>query len=167
MDIRLRPADHADLHFVLEGMRGLAATEGRPGAVTVSVERLAELLDGPGGAECLIAERGSEPPVPIGHAWWFVKHRTFTGQPVMWLEDLHIAPEHRGRGVGRAVMTLLARRARRAGMEGIAWTVEPGNDRAMAFYERLGAARAGSVAMGMDRAAIDALADGPGGHGPG
>ena len=135
--------------------------------MTVSVERLAELLDGPGGRGVPDRRAWERAAVPIGHAWWFVKHRTFTGQPVMWLEDLHIAPEHRGRGVGRAVMTLLARRARRAGMEGIAWTVEPGNDRAMAFYERLGAARAGSVAMGMDRAAIDALADGPGGHGPG
>lgn len=144
MKTRLRPASPADVAFILENIRGLAAVEGRPDAVTVSARRLAELLFGPMPvATCSIIhdrEAGD-----VGHAWYYYFAPTFTGTLVLYLEDLYIRPEHRGRGIGRVCMGQLAAVAKAAGAEGMAWSVVDGNDAAAAFYEQLGArAKTGS-----------------------
>lgn len=138
MHTTLRPADPADLAFILENIRGLAAVEGRPEAVTVTPRRLGELLWGPMPvASCSIVHaRGMG---DVGHAWYYYFAPTFTGTLVLYLEDLYIRPECRGRGIGRACMARLAALAREAGAEGMAWSVVEGNDAAAAFYEQLGA----------------------------
>ena len=138
MHTTLRPAGTADLAFILENIMGLAAVEGRPDAVTVTPQRLGELLWGPQPvASCSIIH--AQGVGDVGHAWYYYFAPTFTGTRVLYLEDLYIRPEYRGQGIGRICMARLAALAREAGAEGMAWSVVDGNDAAAAFYEQLGA----------------------------
>jgi GNAT superfamily N-acetyltransferase len=87
-------------------------------------------------AECLIAERLGE---PVGLALFFHNFSTFTGRPGLYLEDLFVLPEHRGAGVGQALLQALARIARGRGCRRMEWAVLDWNERAIAFYRKLGA----------------------------
>jgi GNAT superfamily N-acetyltransferase len=71
----------------------------------------------------------------VGCAVWFRTYSTFTGRLGIWLEDLFVRPEHRGRGHGRALLDHL-----RALTDGrVEWSVLDWNAPAIAFYEQLGA----------------------------
>lgn len=129
------------MEFVVENLRGLAGIEGRPDAVQVTPERLAELALGPGATcTCRVVEALDGVRVTrVGHAWYYFPVPTFTGRPVLYLEDLYIRPEHRRHGIGRSAMAALAREAKAAGCESMHWTVVDSNRAAWAFYESLGA----------------------------
>ncbi|MCX5688589.1 MAG: GNAT family N-acetyltransferase [Planctomycetota bacterium] len=138
MQTSFRPATPADLAFILENIKGLAAVEGRPDVVTVSTQRLGALLFGSTPvAQCSIVHAAGIGDV--GHAWYYYFAPTFTGTLVLYLEDLYIRPEYRGLGIGRDCMAHLAALAKAAGAEGMAWSVVDGNDAAVSFYEQLGA----------------------------
>ena len=155
--MQLRPATPDDLAFILDNIRGLAQVEGRPEYVTVTKERLGELLFGVRPvAECRVihAAGGGD----VGHAWYYYVAPTFTGTLVLYLEDLYIRPEHRGAGIGRACMAELAAIAKAAGAEGMAWSVVDGNDAAAAFYAKLGARpKTGSTTFRLDDEAFERL----------
>lgn len=157
MSITLRPAIPADAPFILDNIRGLAAVEGRPESVTISVERIVEILFGPTpAARCLIIERHG---AAIGQAWIYTIVPTFTGAKVLYLEDLYIRPEHRSRGAGRATMAVLSAMALREGCTAMQWSIVEGNEAAARFYERLGASiKGGSIPYRLDRGAMVALA---------
>lgn len=156
MSIALRGAEPGDLGFVLSNMRSLAAAEGRPGAVTVTVRRLEEMLfGGAPRARCLIVERDAE---AVGHAWIEERYSTFTGHKALYLEDLVIVESVRGQGVGRRAMGLLAALARREGFESMAWSVVDENREVFRFYERLGGRPTGSTPFRLEGAAYEALA---------
>ena len=76
----------------------------------------------------------------VGFAVWFHNYSTFLGQHGLYLEDLFVVPEWRGRGVGRALLTYLARVAVDRGCGRMEWSVLDWNEPARGFYERLGAA---------------------------
>lgn len=153
----LRPACPADLEFILENIKGLAAVEGRPEAATVTSPRLGELLFGPKPvAQCRIIHAAGAGDV--GHAWFYYFAPTFTGTLVLYLEDLYIRPQHRGLGIGRSCMAHLAALAKSAGAEGLAWSVVDGNDDASAFYAKLGATpRTGSTTYRFSGEAFERL----------
>jgi GNAT superfamily N-acetyltransferase len=138
MTLAIRPGERADVPLIAELIRGLARFEKMEDQVTMTEERLAANLFGERRyAETLIAEQDDSQPV--GFALFFHNFSTFLGQPGIYLEDLFVLPEHRGRGIGRALLKELARLAveRRCGR--LEWAVLDWNRDAIGFYERLGA----------------------------
>jgi len=86
--------------------------------------------------EILIGERGER---AVGYAIYYFAYSSFTCSPVLFIEDLFVLPEERGQGVGKALMTALARAAVRGGCEQMEWIVLDWNAPSIAFYRRLGA----------------------------
>ena len=105
----------------------------------------------------MIAERNG---APVGFALWFASYSTFTGKPGLYLEDLYVKPEHRGHGVGRAMLRDLARRALAGGYVRLEWSVLDWNKPAIDFYRSIGARPMDEwTKQSMDIAAIAALAE--------
>lgn len=144
--LHARDALPADVPDILRNIRGLALAEGRPDAAVITERRLDELLFGRGPgrpgptAHCLIFSLQPSPR-PVGHAWMDVRYPTFTGRPLLHLEDLYIDPAHRGRGIGRRAMAHVAAFAHALGCARLEWSVLVDNARAIRFYEQLGAQR--------------------------
>jgi GNAT superfamily N-acetyltransferase len=137
MKLVIRPATAADVPAIADLIRGLARYEKLEQDVTMTEELLAKNLFGPKPfAETLIAQ---EAAAPIGFALFFHNFSTFLAKPGIYLEDLFVAPEHRGRGIGRALLKELARIAVERGCGRLEWSVLDWNRDAIAFYERLGA----------------------------
>jgi GNAT superfamily N-acetyltransferase len=75
----------------------------------------------------------------VGMALWFRNYSTWTGRHGIYLEDLFVRPEHRGRGYGRALLAGLARRCVDEGLTRLEWSVLDWNEPALGFYRALGA----------------------------
>jgi GNAT superfamily N-acetyltransferase len=135
--LAIRPGERADVAVIAELIRGLARFEKLEHEVTMTEERLASNLFGPHRyAETLIAQEDDE---PVGFALFFHNFSTFLARPGIYLEDLFVIPEHRGHGVGRALLKELARLAVERDCGRLEWSVLDWNREAIAFYERLGA----------------------------
>jgi GNAT superfamily N-acetyltransferase len=133
----LRPAEPSDVHAIADLIRGLARFEKMEDEVKLTDERLATGLFGPRPyAEAVLAEEDGR---PVGFALFFHNFSTFLARPGIYLEDLFVLPEHRGRGIGRALLAHLARLAVERGCGRVEWAVLDWNSEAIAFYERLGA----------------------------
>ncbi len=91
-------------------------------------------------AEAVIADRGG---IPVGFALYFYIFSTFKGRPGLYLEDLFVLPEHRGKGIGRALLAHLAGIAVENDCSRFEWTVLDWNEPSIRFYENLGAKRHG------------------------
>jgi len=135
--LRIRPAVEADVPLILCFIRELAEYERLLDEVVATEERLRRTLFGPlPGAEVVIAEQGGE---PVGFALFFHNYSTFLAQPGLYLEDLYVRPEARGRGIGRALLAHLARVARERECGRLEWWVLDWNEAAIRFYHSLGA----------------------------
>ena len=86
--------------------------------------------------ETLICRRGRR---PVGFALYFFTYSTFLGRPSLYLEDLFVLPEERGRGAGRALLRALGKVAVARGCGRMEWTVLDWNAPAIRFYRRIGA----------------------------
>ena len=136
----IRPATPADLPDILRLVHELAAYEREPDAVEATEEDFAAVLfptDGEPTAFCHVAE-GREGRV-VGIALWFLTFSTWTGRQGIHLEDLFVEPRHRGSGLGKALLTELARECRERGYRRLEWSVLRWNAPSIAFYESLGA----------------------------
>ena len=137
MTLVIRQGEPADVPVIAGLIRGLARFEKLEDELTMTEERLAANLFGPHHyAETLIAEVNGS---PIGFALFFHNFSTFLAQPGIYLEDLFVVPEHRGGGVGRALLKELARLAIERECGRLEWSVLDWNREAIGFYERLGA----------------------------
>lgn len=137
MTLVIRPAEAADVPVIAELIRGLARFEKLEHDVTMTEELLAQNLFGPHRyAETLLAEDGA---APVGFALFFHNFSTFLALPGIYLEDLFVVPEHRGRGIGRSLLQRLAQIAVERGCGRLEWSVLDWNRDAIGFYERLGA----------------------------
>jgi GNAT superfamily N-acetyltransferase len=137
MTLRIRPGELADVPSVAELIRGLARYEKLEHEVSMTEEKLTAGLFGERRyAETLIAEEDAQ---PVGFALFFHNFSTFLAQPGIYLEDLFVVPEQRGRGVGRAMLERLAQVAIDRGCGRLEWAVLDWNQDAIRFYERLGA----------------------------
>jgi GNAT superfamily N-acetyltransferase len=87
-------------------------------------------------AEVVIATYEGE---PAGFALFFHNFSTLLGQPGVYLEDLFVMPKYRGRGIGRILLSFLAKVAVERGCGRLEWWVLDWNQPAIRFYERLGA----------------------------
>ena len=136
-EIQVRPATPADSSVILEFIRGLARFEKLEHEMVATEAMLRRHAF---GAEplihVLIAERGS---APAGFALYFFNFSTFVGLPGLYLEDLFVEPEHRGHGIGKLLLTELARIAVERGCARFEWSVLDWNEQAIGFYQRLGA----------------------------
>ena len=141
MSLSIRPATAADVPLILAFIRGLAEYEKRLPEVEATEEKLRATLFPEGGraaAECVLA---FESATPAGFALFFTNYSTFLAQPGLYLEDLFVPAEFRGRGIGKALLLHLAKLANGRGCGRMEWTVLDWNQPAIEFYESLGARR--------------------------
>ncbi|MBW6527928.1 GNAT family N-acetyltransferase [Sphingomonas sp. RHCKR7] len=137
MTVSIRPAAPADVPVILRFVRELAAFERAPDAVEATEPMLrAALFDQPPAAEALIAERDG---AAVGFAIFYVTFSTWTGRRGLWLDDLYVAPEARGHGVGAALLARLAGIALDRGYARFEWWVLDWNTPAIDFYRAKGA----------------------------
>ncbi len=133
----IRPAAPADVPTVARLIRALAEYERLADHVVLDEDRLREHLFGPRPyCEALIAEDAG---TPVGFALFFHNYSTFLGRPGIYLEDLFVLPEYRGRGHGKALLAALARLALERGCGRLEWAVLDWNEPAIGFYKSLGA----------------------------
>ena len=137
MTLSVRPGEKTDVHLIAELIRGLARFEMLEDQVTMTEEKLDRHMFGERAyAETLIAEDDGE---QVGFALFFHSFSTFLGQPGLYLEDLFVLPEGRGKGVGRKLLERLAQIAVERECGRVEWAVLDWNQDAIRFYERLGA----------------------------
>ena len=155
--LRLRDAVPGDEGLVLRFIRALAEYERLTHEVHATEADVARWILGPGRrAEALVAEWDGS---PVGFAVWFYSFSTFLARPSLYVEDVFVAPEARGRGVGRAVFAHLARRALAEGCGRMEWSVLDWNAPSIAFYRTLGARpREGWTLQQLTGPALEALA---------
>jgi GNAT superfamily N-acetyltransferase len=133
----IRAATAADVQAILELIRALATYERAPNEVTATEQGLTEVLFGQKpAAEVLLA---FENETAVGFAVFFHNFSTWLGRPGLYLEDLFVRPEHRGKGYGRALLIDLAKIARERGCGRMEWAVLDWNEPAIEFYRKLGA----------------------------
>jgi GNAT superfamily N-acetyltransferase len=137
--VNIRPATRNDAALIVELIRGLAEYERAPEQAVVTVEDI--LRDGfPARGEpkfwVLIAELDGK---PAGFALYFFNYSTWLGRWGLYLEDLFVLPELRGKKLGKALLQELARIAVEKECYGMRWVVLDWNQPAIDFYEQLGA----------------------------
>lgn len=133
----IRPATIADVAIILELIQALATYERAPNEVTATERDLAGVLFGKKpAAEVLLAFENER---AVGFAVFFHNFSTWLGRPGLYLEDLFVRPEDRGKGYGRALLIELAKIARDRGCGRMEWAVLNWNEPAIQFYRKLGA----------------------------
>jgi GNAT superfamily N-acetyltransferase len=135
--VRVRMAEEDDTPMILDFIRQLAVYEKLEHEVVADEQRLRATLFGDRSfAEVIIAEHAGE---PAGFALFFHNYSTFLARPGLYLEDLFVRPELRGRGIGKLLLQTLARIAVDRGCGRFEWWVLDWNEPAIRFYRRLGA----------------------------
>ncbi|MBY0455950.1 MAG: GNAT family N-acetyltransferase [Gemmataceae bacterium] len=133
----IRPATPDDIPTIARLIRALAEYEKLAHAVVLSESILGEHLFGDRRyAEVLLAEDAG---VVVGFALFFHNYSTFRGRPGIYLEDLFVVPEARGKGFGKALLRALARLAVERDCARMEWSVLNWNAPSIAFYKALGA----------------------------
>jgi len=132
----IRSARVEDVPLILELIRDLATYERAPDEVIATEEQLVAVLFGEKPvAEVLLAFEGK---FPVGFAVFFHNFSTWLGRPGLYLEDLFVKLEERGKGYGRALLVELAKIARDRGCGRMEWAVLNWNEPAIKFYRALG-----------------------------
>ena len=135
--VTIRPASLEDVPLVLEFIRDLARYERLEHEVSASEAQLRAALFGDRRhAEVVFA---CDDGAPVGFALFFHNFSTFKGQPGIYLEDLFVRPEARGRGVGKRLLAYLARTAVDRHCARLEWAVLDWNEPSIGFYRSLGA----------------------------
>src|SRR5678815_5848830 len=136
-DFEIRPACVEDVPVILQLIRDLATYERAPDEFTATEEQLVDVLFGERPvAEVLLAFEGES---AVGFAVYFYNFSTWLGRAGLYLEDLFVKPEKRGKGYGRALLVELAKIARDRGCGRMEWAVLNWNESAIKFYRTLGA----------------------------
>ena len=133
----IRPAAAADVPVILDFIRQLAVYEKLEHAMVATEELLGETLFGerPAAEVVLAICEGRA----AGFALFFPNYSTFLARPGLYLEDLFVVPDLRGRGIGRALFVHLAKLANQRGYGRMEWSVLDWNEPSIEFYKSLGA----------------------------
>lgn len=138
MALSIRSAVAADAALIETFVRALAEYERLTHEVKATAADFERELFGPNPRVfCEIAEWHGE---PAGFALWFYTFSTFEGRHGIWLEDLFVNPEQRGRGIGKALLVNLAQRCVRESLRRFEWAVLDWNQPSIDFYKSQGAA---------------------------
>jgi GNAT superfamily N-acetyltransferase len=133
----IRPARREDVAAIHAMIRGLADYEKLSHlCIATEADLDAALFGARPAAEVILGWNG---PDPVAFALFFPNFSTFLGRPGLYLEDLFVRPEFRGRGYGRALLIHLARLAVERGCGRFEWAVLDWNEQAIGFYRALGA----------------------------
>ncbi len=141
MSLEIRPATVADTALIVHFIRGLAEYEKLSHEVTADEAQIRAQLfpaDGRPPAECVLAFSDGQ---PAGFALFFTNFSTFLAKPGLYLEDLFVEPDLRGRGIGKSLLLHLAKLANQRGCGRMEWSVLDWNQPAIDFYESIGARR--------------------------
>jgi GNAT superfamily N-acetyltransferase len=136
METRIRKATAGDTALILSFIQALAEFERAPNEVKATEADL--LRDGFGPNPfyfCLIAEHDGR---PAGFAFYFFNYSTWVGRPGIYVEDLFVLPEFRGRGIGKAMLQQVAAIAVEAGCQRLQLQVLDWNTPAIEFYRAVG-----------------------------
>jgi GNAT superfamily N-acetyltransferase len=137
LTIQIREAAVGDVPVILQLIRGLADYEKLSDQVTATEEKLRDTLFGERrGADVLLAYSGDE---CVGFALFFPNYSTFLAKPGIFLEDLYVKPEWRGKGIGTALLRRVAAIAVERGCGRFEWEVLDWNTPSIGFYKSLGA----------------------------
>lgn len=132
----IRKAEREDAALVLEFIKGIAKYEKMENEVEATVETLEEQLFDKGRAEVIFAmEDGKE----VGFALFFHNFSTFVGRAGLYLEDLYVYPEYRGKGYGKALFMELVRIANERKCGRMEWVCLNWNTPSIEFYRSMGA----------------------------
>jgi len=135
--IRIVPAQASDVPVILQMIKALAEYEQLTHEVVATEDDLRQSLFGPRPvAEVLLAWAGE---TPVGFALFFHNFSTFLGRQGLYLEDLFVVPEWRGRGVGKRLLAHVAAIAESRRCGRMEWAVLDWNESAIAFYRGMGA----------------------------
>ena len=136
-DLQITPATESDVPTILGLIRGLAEYEKLSHQCVATEQQLRETLFGQRHyAEVIIARLGGK---LVGYALYFHNYSTFLARPGMYLEDIFVLPEFRGKGFGRSLLVRLAQIARERNCGRLEWSVLGWNQPAIDFYRRMGA----------------------------
>ncbi|RVW05279.1 GNAT family N-acetyltransferase [Rhodococcus xishaensis] len=137
----VRRAKPADVAAITSLIYGLAEYEKAPHECTVAPEQIEAALFGPEPAVFVhvVEVTTSDGPQVVGMAIWFRNFSTWDGVHGIYLEDLYVAPEHRGLGYGTALLAALAEECVAKGYTRLTWSVLDWNAPSIGFYEALGA----------------------------
>ena len=135
--ISIRPATRADVDLILEFIRALAEYERAPDSAVATADDIIRdgFSDNP-KFRVVIADWNGQ---PAGFAFFFYNYSTWLGRPGIYLEDLFVHSEYRGRGIGKALLVHLAQIAVRENCYGMNWQVLDWNTPSIEFYESIGA----------------------------
>lgn len=137
MTVTIRSAKPDDSALVFSLIRELAVYEKLLHEVDATEAMIADALFGPNPrAFCDIAEHEGK---AAGFALWFYNFSTFRGRHGIWLEDLFVRPEMRGKGLGKALLSHLAKRCVAENLARFEWSVLDWNEPSIAFYKSKGA----------------------------
>jgi GNAT superfamily N-acetyltransferase len=157
----IREAEASDAPAILRLIRALAEYERMSEFVEADESRIVATLFGERRkAFCEIAEVDA---APVGYAIWFYTYSTFSARHGIYLEDLFVDPEHRGSGIGKAMLARLARRCIDEGLGRLDWVVLDWNEPSIGFYRSLGAEPVkGWTTYGLRGEALAQLGSSPG-----
>lgn len=133
----IRRVVESDVAAVVGLVHELAEYERAPLECQLSPGQLRAALFGP--APALFGHVAEVEGVVVGCALWFLNFSTWKGSHGIYLEDLYVKPDYRGRGLGRGLLAALAAESCRRGFSRVEWSVLDWNMSAIAFYEALGA----------------------------
>ncbi len=135
--LKIRQAAIDDIPLILKFIKELSEYEKLSSSVTADEALLKENLFGEKKyAEVIIAEFDGE---PAGHAVYFFNFSTFVGKPGIYLEDIYVRPQLRGKGIGKALLRHLIQLAKDKNLGRVEWAVLDWNRPAINFYRKLGA----------------------------
>ncbi len=134
--ITMRKAKETDVNIIFDFIMELAIYEKLEHEVVATKEILLETLFKENKADVLIAEYNGK---PVGMALYFYTYSTFLGRIGIYLEDLYVREEYRGKGIGKGLIKELAKICCQNGYGRLEWSVLDWNKPSIEFYESLGA----------------------------
>jgi GNAT superfamily N-acetyltransferase len=137
MTLSIRPARTGDEDTIFSLLHALAEYEKLLDRFHVTKAVIArDYLCAQPRIQCDLAFEGGK---PVGVATWYWNYSSFTAERGIYLEDLFVPPEFRGKGYGKALLAHLAKTAVKNGGGKVEWSVLPWNKPSIDFYEGLGA----------------------------
>jgi len=155
--MQIRPALEEDVPLILQFIQELAEYEKLLHEVVADEATLRKHLFGDAPKAQVVFVEVED--TPVGFALFFHNFSTFQGKPGIYLEDLYVRPEHRGKGYGKALLTYLARKAKAEDCGRLQWWVLDWNEPSIQFYKSLSATSMDDwTVYRVDGKALDALA---------